>query len=55
MKWPLQRFLQGQTRIRLQGTGAVRCMNLLLGQDLELRNAWRKDSAVELWVSSIVL
>lgn len=52
MKWPLQRFLQGQTRIRLQGTGAVRCMNLLLGQDLELRNAWRKDSAVELWVST---
>lgn len=52
MKWPLQRFLQGQSRIRLEGTGAVRCMNLLLGQDLELRSAWRKDSALELWVST---
>lgn len=52
MSGSVKRFMRGQTRVRIEGSGVLRCLNLLLGKEAEVRGARRQENGLELWVDT---
>lgn len=52
MSGSVKRFMKGQTRVRIEGSGVLRCLNLLLGKEAEVRGARRQENGLELWVDT---
>ncbi len=48
----VKRFMRGQTRVRIEGSGVLRCLNILLGKEAEVRGARRQENGLELWVDT---
>ena len=51
MRGPIHRFLQGRSRIRLTGSGVIRCLNLLLGKGVALKDVY-ENGTILAWMST---
>ena len=52
MRGPIHRFLKGRSRIRLTGSGVIRCLNLLLGKGVALKDVYRENGTILAWMST---
>lgn len=50
-KW-FEKWVAGRSRVKISGSGVIRCLNLLMKQGAELKDMRRSSEGVEAWMST---